>query len=153
LACSAKAVAQITCHDGALATGSLIFNDLFVTDHHTLANPAAAEGAIVEFDYAEQQGINSMRFCEPATSARFRYLRRAAQGTVRPMLILIGLVLAQDLPQMALIPDEGAVQELAAAAADPAFGDRAGPHRQLRPVRDCNFNGVTREAEETPVMT
>ncbi len=34
------------------------------------------------------------------------------------------LVLAQDPPQMALVPDEGAVQELAAASPDPAFGDR-----------------------------
>src|SRR6185437_2451405 len=40
------------------------------------------------------------------------------------MPIVIGLVLAQDPPQMALIPDQGAVQELAAASADPAFGDR-----------------------------
>jgi hypothetical protein len=40
------------------------------------------------------------------------------------MPIVMGLVLAQDPPQMALIPDQGAVQELAAASADPAFGDR-----------------------------
>ena len=40
------------------------------------------------------------------------------------MLIVVGLVLAQDLPQMGLVPDEGAVHELAAASADPAFGDR-----------------------------
>ena len=40
------------------------------------------------------------------------------------MLIVVGLVLAQDLPQMGLVPDEGAVQELASASPDPAFGDR-----------------------------
>lgn len=40
------------------------------------------------------------------------------------MLIVVGLVLAQDLPQMGLAPDEGAVQELAPASPDPAFGDR-----------------------------
>jgi hypothetical protein len=28
------------------------------------------------------------------------------QGAVRPVLIVVGLVLAQDLPQMGLIPDE-----------------------------------------------
>src|SRR6266702_4938029 len=37
---------------------------------------------------------------------------------------LVGLVLAQDLVQVGLVPDEGAVQELAAASADPAFDDR-----------------------------
>ena len=40
------------------------------------------------------------------------------------MLIVVGLVLAQHLMQVGLVPDEGAVQELAAASADPAFGDR-----------------------------
>jgi hypothetical protein len=42
---------------------------------------------------------------------------------VRPVLIVVGLVAAQDPPQMGRVPDEGAVQELAAASADPAFGD------------------------------
>jgi hypothetical protein len=50
--------------------------------------------------------------------------RCAVQGAVRPVLIVVGLVLAQDLPQVGLVPDEGAVQELAAASPDPAFGDR-----------------------------
>jgi hypothetical protein len=45
------------------------------------------------------------------------------------MLIVMGLVLAQDPPQMVLIPDEGAVKELAATSADPAFGDRVHPGR------------------------
>jgi hypothetical protein len=35
---------------------------------------------------------------------------------VRPVLIVMGLVLAQDPPQMILIPDDGAVEELAAAS-------------------------------------
>src|ERR1017187_4712849 len=54
-----------------------------------------------------------------------RFQRRGAvQGAVRPVLIVMSLVLAQDSPQMSLIPDEAAVQELAAASADPAFGGR-----------------------------
>ena len=54
-----------------------------------------------------------------------RFQRRGAvQGAVRPVLIVVGLVLAQDPPQMGLVPDEGAVQELASASPDPAFGDR-----------------------------
>jgi hypothetical protein len=35
---------------------------------------------------------------------------------VRPVAAVVGLILAQDLPQMGLVPDEGAVQELAAAS-------------------------------------
>src|SRR6266516_552245 len=42
---------------------------------------------------------------------------------MRPVLIVVGLVVAQDSPQMVLIPDEGAVQELASASPDPAFHD------------------------------
>src|SRR6266700_5539552 len=46
------------------------------------------------------------------------------QGVVGSVLIVVGLVLAQDLSQMGLVPDEGSVQEFASASADPAFGDR-----------------------------
>src|ERR1039457_1477926 len=54
-----------------------------------------------------------------------RFQRRGAvQRAVRPVLVMVGLVVAQDPPQMVLAPDEGAVQELAAASPDPAFGDR-----------------------------
>ena len=48
---------------------------------------------------------------------------------MRPVLIVVGCVITQDPPQMALIPDEGAVQEFAAASADPAFGDRVHARR------------------------
>jgi hypothetical protein len=41
------------------------------------------------------------------------------QGAVRPVLVVVSLVLAQDPPQMVLVPDQGAVQELAAASSDP----------------------------------
>src|SRR5258708_14895305 len=40
----------------------------------------------------------------------YRFQRGSAvQGAVRPTLIVVGLVLAQDPPQMGLVPDEGAV--------------------------------------------
>jgi hypothetical protein len=45
-----------------------------------------------------------------------RFQRRAVQGAVRAVLIVVGLVLAQDPPQMGLVPDESAAQELAAAS-------------------------------------
>ena len=35
--------------------------------------------------------------------------RSGVERAVRPVLIVVGLVLAQDLPQMGLIPDQGAV--------------------------------------------
>jgi hypothetical protein len=43
--------------------------------------------------------------------------RGRVQGTVRPVLIVVDLVRAQDPPQMGLVPDKGAVQELAPTAA------------------------------------
>jgi hypothetical protein len=51
------------------------------------------------------------------------------QRPVRPVLIVMGLVLAQDPPQMGLVPDEGAVEKLAPAPPDPAFGYRVHARR------------------------
>jgi len=61
--------------------------------------------------------------------------RRVVQETVRPVLVMVILVIAQDLLQMALVPDKGAVQELASASPDPAFRISVAPHRQLHPIR------------------
>src|ERR1035441_8043999 len=47
--------------------------------------------------------------------------RGAVQGAVRPVLVMVDLVLAQDPPQMVPVPDQGAVRELAAASPDPAL--------------------------------
>src|SRR5208282_702157 len=41
----------------------------------------------------------------------------------------MGLVRAQEPPQMGLVPDEGAIQELAPASPDPAFHDRVHARR------------------------
>jgi hypothetical protein len=38
------------------------------------------------------------------------------QGAVRPVLIVVDLVIAQDPPQVGLVPDEGAVEEFTAAS-------------------------------------
>ena len=65
---------------------------------------------------------------------RFQW-RRAVQETVRPVLVMVILVIAQDLPQMALVPDKGTVQELASVSPNPAFGNRVGSHRRLHPVQ------------------
>jgi hypothetical protein len=43
--------------------------------------------------------------------------RGCAQSAVGAVLIVVGLVLAQDPPQVGLVPDKGAVQELASASA------------------------------------
>jgi hypothetical protein len=47
----------------------------------------------------------------------------AAERAVRPVLIVVGLVVAQDPSQMSGVLDEGAVQEFAAASANPPLGD------------------------------
>ena len=55
--------------------------------------------------------------------------RGGVQGAVRPVLVMVGFVLAQDPAQVGLVPDEGSVQDLAPASAYPAFGYRVHPGR------------------------
>ena len=50
--------------------------------------------------------------------------RSLAQGAMWPVRVVEVLVLAQDRHQVALVPDQGPVQQLTAATADPAFHDR-----------------------------
>ena len=50
--------------------------------------------------------------------------RCLVQGAVRPVGVVEVLVLAQHDHQVPLIPHQGPVQQLAAAAADPSFHDR-----------------------------
>ena len=61
--------------------------------------------------------------------------RGLAEGAVGPVGVVEILVLAQGGYQVPLIPDQGPVQQLAAASADPAFGDGVGPHRQLHRIQ------------------
>ena len=61
--------------------------------------------------------------------------RGLAEGAVGPVGVAEVLVFAQDGRRVPLVPGQGPVQQLAAAAADPAFHDRIAPHRQLHPVR------------------
>ena len=51
--------------------------------------------------------------------------RGLVQGTVRPVGVVEVLVLTQDGHQVALVPDQGPVQQLAPTAADPAFHDES----------------------------
>ena len=55
--------------------------------------------------------------------------RGLVEGAVRPVRVVEVLVLAQDGHQVALVPDQGPVQQFARAAADPAFHDRVHPWR------------------------
>jgi hypothetical protein len=61
---------------------------------------------------------------------------------------LVGLVPAQDPPQMSLVPDEGPIEDLAAAPADPAFSDRVHARRldvaEHGPDPGIGENGVER---------
>jgi hypothetical protein len=46
------------------------------------------------------------------------------ERAVRTMLVVMGFVFAKDSEQVALIPDQGSVEDFPAAATDPAFHDR-----------------------------
>ena len=52
--------------------------------------------------------------------------RNLIQGAVRPVRIVEILVLPQHRHQVALVSDQGPVEQLTPAAADPAFHDRIG---------------------------
>src|SRR5690242_5271045 len=62
--------------------------------------------------------------------------RGLVQGAVRPVHVVEVLVPAQDGHQVALVPDQGPVQQLAPAAADPAFHDRVHSRRLNRGAED-----------------
>ena len=68
--------------------------------------------------------------------------RSLAQGAVRPMRVVEVLVLPQDGHQVALVPDQGPVQQLTPAAADPAFHDRVHSRRLDRGAEDPGASGV-----------
>src|SRR5690242_13809795 len=53
--------------------------------------------------------------------------RGLVQGAMWPVRVVEVLVLAQDGHQVALVPDQGPVQQLTPAAANPAFHDRVHP--------------------------
>ena len=55
--------------------------------------------------------------------------RGLLKGAVRPVGIVEVFVLAQDGHQVSLVPDQGPVQQLTAAAADPPLHDRIHPRR------------------------
>src|ERR1039457_1202223 len=57
------------------------------------------------------------------------------QCPVRPVPVEMGLILGQDLAQVRGVDDKHPVEDLAAHAADPPFGDRVGPHRQRHPIQ------------------
>src|SRR5579871_1392345 len=61
--------------------------------------------------------------------------RGLPEGPVRPVGVVKVLVLPQHRHQVTLVPDQGPVQQLTSAAADPPLHDRIGPHRQLHPVQ------------------
>ena len=55
--------------------------------------------------------------------------RGLVQGAMRPVRVIEVLVLAQHGHQVALVPDQGPIQQLTPAAANPAFHDRVHPRR------------------------
>src|SRR5271166_2535034 len=83
--------------------------------------------------------------------------RGLVQGTVWPVRVVEVLVLAQDGHQVALVPDQGPVQQLTSAAADPAFHDRVHSRRLNSGADDPDASGLeygVERGDETgvPVM-
>jgi len=70
-----------------------------------------------------------------------RQWRGLVQGAVRPARIAEVLVLPQHHHQVAQVPDQGPVQQLKSATADPALHDRIGPRRQLHPIQMIDTAG------------
>jgi hypothetical protein len=56
-----------------------------------------------------------------------RERRSLSDGSVRPVLVMVGLVLPQDVQEVLLVPDESAVKEFPAASASPSLHDRVRP--------------------------
>ena len=61
--------------------------------------------------------------------------RGLLEGSVRPVGIVKVLVHPQHHHQVTLVPDQGPVQQLTSAAANPPLHDRIIPRRQLHPIR------------------
>ena len=65
-----------------------------------------------------------IRYCPRSIGSGSGFQRRSAvQRPVGPVLVVVGLVVAQGPPEVGLVPGESAVQELAAASPGPALGD------------------------------
>jgi hypothetical protein len=54
---------------------------------------------------------------------------------MKPVVVVVALEDRQDPAEVGEVPDQGAVQKLAAASADPPLHDRVAPHRQLHLIR------------------
>src|SRR5260370_30076078 len=61
--------------------------------------------------------------------------RGLLESSVRPVGVVKVFVLPQHYHQVPLVPDQGSVQQLTSAAADPPLYDRIAPHRQLHLIR------------------
>jgi len=68
--------------------------------------------------------------------------RGLVQGAVRPVGVIEVLVLAQDGHQVALVPDQGTIQQLTPARADPAFHNRVHSRRLNGRADDPDASGL-----------
>jgi hypothetical protein len=73
--------------------------------------------------------------------------RSLIQGTVRPVRIVEILVLPQHRHQVALVPDEGLVEQLTSAAADQAFHDRMHPRSMGRRANNPRASSLEQRVE------
>jgi hypothetical protein len=71
------------------------------------------------------------RWAEWAEWAEWAKWSCGPQCAVCPMIVIERLEFAQDVQEVGLVQDEGAVEQFGSAGADPAFHDCVGPHRRL----------------------
>jgi hypothetical protein len=99
---------------------------IFVDDAAGSVAPADAEGVEIN-DFGGERLVR----------------RRAGERHVRSVGVVVSLVVAQDAVQVWQVPDERAIEQLAAAASDPAFHDRVHARRSDRTL-DRPWTGVGR---------
>src|SRR5664279_732207 len=85
---------------------------------------SGSEGVFAD-DAADPGAAMDAKGVEVSDRCREGLQRRGlAEGAVRPVLVVMGLVLTKDLQQVDLVPDQRLVEQFTSAAADPALHDR-----------------------------
>ena len=102
-------------HSVQIATGNRVLRDSVACSCRKV-HPCWSGGWSVFVDDAARAA---------GSSARQRLERGGpGQAHVRPVAVVVELVSAQNLEEMFVVPDQGAVQEFAADGSDPTFHDR-----------------------------
>jgi hypothetical protein len=78
--------------------------------------------------------------------------RRAVQAAVMPVLVVVGLELAEYVEQVGLVPDQGLVKKLVPTGLHPPFGDRVHPRNADAGKDDLDAFGLEDGIERAGVF-